>query len=90
MTNESMSMSELVQKAVNAYLSGVAVVISAKDGGPLHGHETFAEHPGVHLCVSFPNVDRAEFEQYDARSVLEQARHKYVKLWQLRQEESMP
>jgi hypothetical protein len=77
----------LVQQAINSYISGAAVVISASDGGPLHGTQTFAEGgPGQHLCVSFPDVDRAAFQNANVTDALEQARLGYLERWKLRQQ----
>jgi hypothetical protein len=80
-------MNVLVQQALNCYTSGAAVVISASDGTPLHGLETFAQGgPGQHLVVSFPEVDRLAFQNAKVTDALEQARGEYLKRWKRRQE----
>ncbi len=79
----------LTMHVLNCYVSGAAVIISASDGTPLHGLETFTESrlayaeggQGVHLCVSFPNVDRAAFQQANVADELEDARLKYMERW---------
>jgi hypothetical protein len=84
----------LTQHALNCYRSGVAVIISGSDGSPLHGLETFTYKPllaaegsqGLHLCVSFPDVDRAAFQRANVSGVLEEARLKYLEHWKQRQQ----
>jgi hypothetical protein len=77
----------LTQHALNCYRSGAAVIISASDGSPLHGLETFTKgDQGEHLCVSFPDVDAAAFQAANVGDALEDARLMYLTRWKQRRQ----